>query len=56
MKAIRNKIYGIGLILIGVLSAILMEGDITALIILSLIGIPLLFARENWIYQIKRKP
>ena len=48
-KTFKNKIYAIGLIIFGVLSAILLKGDITVLIFTSLIAIPLFLSKENWI-------
>lgn len=45
---IKNKLYSIGLILIGIVP-ILIEGDATALVFFLMIGVPLFFAKENWI-------
>lgn len=47
-ELIKNKLYSIGLILIGIVP-VLIEGDATALIFFLMIGIPLFFAKENWI-------
>lgn len=45
---IKNKVYSVGLILIGIIP-VLIEGDATALVFFLMIGIPLFFAKENWI-------
>lgn len=47
-ETIKNKIYALVLIGIGVIS-ILPENDATAFIFFCLIGVPLFFAKENWI-------
>lgn len=47
-ETIKNKIYALVLIGIGALS-ILPENDATAFIFFCLIGVPLFFAKENWI-------
>ncbi len=47
-KLIKNKIYALVLIGIGVLS-FLPENDATAFAFTCLIGVPLFFAKENWI-------
>lgn len=55
-KALRaNRIVGTALILIGILSAFISEGDITALIFLWAIGILLLFAKEGCIIGFSEK-
>ncbi len=48
-KTFKNKLYALGLILLGIISAVLLEGDITVLIFVSLIAIPLFFSKDNWI-------
>ena len=45
---IKNKVYSVGLILIGIIP-VLIEGDATVLVFFLMIGIPLFFAKENWI-------
>ena len=47
-ETIKNKIYALVLIGTGALS-ILPENDATAFIFFCLIGVPLFFAKENWI-------
>ena len=47
-ELIRNKLYSVGLILIGIVP-ILIEKDATALVFFLMIGVPLFFAKENWI-------
>lgn len=47
-ETIKNKIYALVFIGIGALS-ILPENDATAFIFFCLIGVPLFFAKENWI-------
>ena len=49
-ETIKNKIYALVLIGIGALS-ILPENDATAFIFFCLIGVPLFFAKENWIVE-----
>ena len=49
MKTLFNKVCAIVLIFMGVLS-IKIENDITVLLFFSMIGIPLFFAKENWMY------
>lgn len=46
----KQKLCAVGLIAIGVLTAILSEGDITALIFLSIFAIPMFLSKgANWI-------
>lgn len=47
-ETIKNKIYALVLIGIGVLS-IFPENDATACMFFCIIGVPLFFAKENWI-------
>lgn len=47
-ETIKNKIYALVLIGIGALS-ILPENDATAFIFFCIIGVPLFFAKKNWI-------
>lgn len=47
-KLIKNKIYSLLLIGIGVLS-ILIEYDATFFIFSLMLGVPIFFAKENWI-------
>jgi hypothetical protein len=47
-ELIRNKIYSLVLILIGV-APILIDQDSTLFIFSLMIGVPLFFAKENWI-------
>lgn len=48
-KTFKNKCYAIGLILLGLITSLLLEGDITVLIFVSMIAIPLFFSKDNWI-------
>lgn len=48
MKTLKNKLCGGFLILVGIIPMIL-DGDATALIMLGMVGVPLLFAKTNWI-------
>lgn len=50
MKTLKNKLYGTALILAGVIATAVSEGDATALVFLSCFGVPLLLAKENWMY------
>lgn len=50
MKTLKNKLYASLLILEGVVATIVTEGDATALVLFSVIGVPMFFAKEPWIY------
>lgn len=47
-KTIKNKIVAMVFLIVGLLS-VLIEGDITALVLFGIIAIPLFFAKENYI-------
>ena len=47
-ELIRNKLYSLMLILLGALS-ILIEYDGTFFVFALILGLPLFFAKENWI-------
>lgn len=47
-ELVRNKLYSLILILIGVMS-ILIDQDVTFFIFSLMLGLPLFFAKENWI-------
>lgn len=47
-KTIKNKIFALILIGVGALS-IIPENDATAFIFICLIGVPMFFAKENWV-------
>ena len=49
MKTLKNKVYASLLILAGIVGVVL-TGDGTALVLFSCFGIPLFFAKDNWIY------
>jgi hypothetical protein len=49
MKLRKNKICALLLIFGGAVS-VLLEGDSTFLVFTLMIGIPLLFSKQNWIY------
>lgn len=46
-KLFKNKLYSSILILIGLFSIKLLEGDITVFILILLLGLPVFFAKEN---------
>lgn len=48
MKNLKNKLYAIGLIACGI-GTWMLSTDATMLIVTLVIGIPLFFAKENWI-------
>lgn len=50
MKTIKNKIAAITLIALGFIPTIA-YGDLTCLIFLAAVAIPLFFAKENWFYE-----
>lgn len=49
MKTLKNKLYAVVLLICGYLP-VLIDKDATALVFLTLIAVPLFFAKENWIY------
>lgn len=46
-KLFKNKLYSSMLMLIGLLSVKLLEGDITVFIFMLMIGLPVFFSKEN---------
>lgn len=46
-KTYKNKLLGLGFLTLGIISTMATQ-DLTVLIFLGLIGIALLFAKENW--------
>lgn len=48
-----QKIIGLILIVVSVVSAILLDGDITAAILLVPMGLTLTFSKRNWIYEME---
>ena len=48
MKNIKNNVFALGFVGLGVLST-LMSMDATFLVITLFIGIPMFFSKENWI-------
>lgn len=48
MKTRKNKLFALAMLGFGVLTVVL-DGDGTFLIFALLIGLPLFFAKENWI-------
>ena len=48
-ELLKNKLYSVALISVGALS-IPIEYDATAFIFTLMMGLPLFFAKENWIY------
>ena len=49
MKTLKNKIYAIVLVGIGVAAIFLLEEGIGVLIFMLMFAVPLFFAKENWI-------
>lgn len=49
MKTLKNKLYAVVLLICGYLP-VLIDKDATALVFFAFIAIPLVFAKENWIY------
>lgn len=47
----RQRRYGAALVLLGVLSAVIGGGDITAALVLVPLGVGLLCAKRAWIYE-----
>lgn len=50
MKTLKNKLYGSGLILAGVIATVVSGGDATALVLFACIGVPMILAKENWVW------
>ncbi len=48
-KTLKNKIYAALLITIGMVPVVI-DGDGTFLVLAGCIGIPMFFAKDNWIY------
>ena len=49
MKTLKNKIYAIALVGIGVAATFLLKEGIGVLIFMLMFAVPLFFAKENWI-------
>lgn len=49
-KLIKNKIYAVLIVLIGALS-VPIEWDATFFLFSLIMGIPMFFAKTNWIYE-----
>ena len=49
MKTLKNKIYALGLVGIGVAATFLLEEGIGVLIFMLMFAVPLFFAKKNWI-------
>lgn len=47
---LKNKVYSIGIMLIGLITIPMSEGDCTAFIFTLLIGLPVFFAKRNIIH------
>lgn len=45
---LRQKLYGIGMLILAVLLAVLLEGDLTFPLVLGAFGLYLVFTREYW--------
>jgi hypothetical protein len=50
-ELLKNKIYAVLFIMLGVLS-VLIEYDATFFVFALMLGIPLFFAKENWITEV----
>lgn len=50
-ELIKNKIYAVILMCIGALVIPWCDGDATFFLFSLMMGIPLFFAKENWIYE-----
>ena len=48
-KTINNKIYALVMVSLGA-ALMWLDGDATVLVLFLMIGVPLFFAKENWIY------
>lgn len=45
----KNKLIAVSMFTIGGVAAIISKGDCTVLVLMLLLGVPLLFVKENWI-------
>jgi hypothetical protein len=50
-KLIKNKMYGIAFILLGIASVWACDGELSVLIFSLMFGAGLIFSKENWIYD-----
>ena len=48
LELLQNKLYAI-LLIVCTLPITFVEGDVTALVMASLLAVPMFFAKENWI-------
>ena len=48
-ELLQNKLYAI-LLIVCTLPIIFWDGDATAMVFISIIAVPMFFAKENWIY------
>ena len=48
-RTLKQKLYALGMIMAGVLSALVSDGDITMLILMLFIAVPMFISRKNWI-------
>ena len=48
-ETLRNKLYAL-LLIACTLPVMFLEGDATATVFVSVIAVPIFFAKENWIY------
>lgn len=54
-ELIKNKIFAVILMCIGTLVIPWCDGDATFFLFSLMMGIPLFFAKENWIYEVKQE-
>lgn len=50
MKNIKNKLAAIALVGVGIVP-MLIDGDATVLVLMLIIGVPMFFAKESWMYE-----
>lgn len=48
-KTLKQKLYAIAMIAIGVLGAVVPDGDATMLVLMACFAVPMFFSKKNWI-------
>ena len=51
MKTLKNKLYALGLVGIGVAATFLLEEGIGVLIFMLMFAVPLFFTKKNWMWN-----
>lgn len=51
MKTLKQKLYALALVAVGVVSTILLEEGVGVLILSLMFAIPLFFSKKNWLWD-----